>query len=142
MKASELTGAQLDHWVARANGWTAARYDLHSGSYFEPDQIDGLDHWIEKDAEPEYRHTIDLWKPSTDWAQGGVIIEMLLINFYTSPEDLEMPILARIPGGGDAAVQPGPTHLVAAMRAYVASKFGEEIADEQAREILGERRYG
>ena len=142
MKASELTGAQLDHWVARANGWTAARYDLHSGSYFEPDQFDGLDHWIEKDAEPEYRHTIDLWKPSTDWAQGGVIIEMLLINFYTSPEDLEIPILARIPGGGDAAVQPGPTHLVAAMRAYVASRFGEEIAHEQAREILGERRYG
>ena len=142
MKASELTGAQLDHWVARANGWTAARYDLHSGSYFEPDQIDGLDHWIEKDAEPEYRHTIDLWKPSTDWAQGGVIIEMLLINFYTSPEDLEIPILARIPGGGDAAVQPGPTNLVAAMRSYVASRVGEEIAHEQAREILGERRYG
>ena len=59
-----------------------------------------------------------------------------------SPEDLELLILARISGGGDHAVQPGPTHLVAAMRTYVAWKFGEEVVDEQARGVFGRSRYG
>ena len=60
-------------------------------------------------------------KPSTDWAQGGPIIER---------ERIELR------GDGDGGwiaydnlnpEQYGPTPLIAAMRCYVASKLGEEI---------------
>ena len=58
---------------------------------------------------------------STDWAEGGPIIERERIDIYGY--------------GGDAwgaednlrARQYGDTPLVAAMRCYVASKLGEEI---------------
>jgi len=59
---------------------------------------------------------------STNWAQGGPIIEQCCINVYYD-------------GGGywcattDSGDPPkfGPTPLIAAMRCYVASRFGDEI---------------
>jgi hypothetical protein len=63
------------------------------------------------------------YTPSTDWSQGGPIIEREGIGFgfgvgidsdqweagYTTPEET------------------GPTPLIAAMRCYVASKLGDEV---------------
>jgi hypothetical protein len=66
---------------------------------------------------------------STDWAQGGPIIEREWIEVVSWPNesdedmrwratqhDLPMPVS-----------MVGPTPLIAAMRCYVASKLGEEI---------------
>lgn len=63
------------------------------------------------------------FSPSTDWAQGGPIIErnrMYIRPYYNDP-----------PGQWCAECGAeftfGPTPLVAAMRCYVASKLGDEV---------------
>lgn len=62
----------------------------------------------------------DYWFPSTDWSQGGPIIERIV----TKLEDYGDAWSAE---GPDAPEQYGPTPLIAAMRCYVASKLGDEI---------------
>lgn len=57
--------------------------------------------------------------PSTDWAQGGPIIERERIHVYAGPQ-------------WTAGIKPGqfvygPTALIAAMRCFVASKLGNEV---------------
>jgi hypothetical protein len=62
--------------------------------------------------------------PSSVWEDGGPIIERERILLDPHPDsDPEEPWLAAI--GRDYHY--GPTPLVAAMRAYVASKFGGEV---------------
>jgi len=108
MKTSELTGATLDWAVEVAN----------DPSLVWGDTI-GL-HWashtivIPALKKPDcYRHS------STDWAQGGPIIEREGIN------------LVKMHGHGWHAdcgkVATGPTPLIAATRCYVASKLGDDI---------------
>ena len=122
MKTSELAGAELDYWVAKAEGHEATfnehRCVVHT-------RADGLSlgqqgaGWV--------------FNPSTYWRLGGPIIEregigLLQIgvgdatekwsaNFEYWHEDRDDPWT-------------GPTALVAAMRAFVGSKFGVEIEDK------------
>jgi hypothetical protein len=105
MKVSELTGAALDWAVANCEG--------------ELSQHGGQVHLVESKVR-FYEDTLDIqYTPSTDWAQGGPIIERCCINVYYD-------------GGGywcattDSGDPPrfGPTPLIAAMRCYVASKTG------------------
>jgi hypothetical protein len=65
--------------------------------------------------------------PSTDWAQGGPIIER---------EEIEIVLTSRFPNHVWTAIREtdeacveasGPTPLIATMRCYVASKFGAEV---------------
>lgn len=64
---------------------------------------------------------LELYSPSTDWAQGGPIIERERIDIdhyhdvWNASTD-ECPVY-----------QTAPTPLIAAMRAYVASKLGNDI---------------
>ena len=99
MKTSELTGPALDWAVARANG-----------------HID--DETIIRRLEPDE----DGWciAYSTDWSQGGPIIERERIEL----EHDGFAWWARITADEDYT---GPTPLIAAMRCYVASKLGDEI---------------
>lgn len=91
MKVSELQGAALDWAVARCEGGVG-KNDL-------------LGAW---------------YAPSTDWAQGGPIIEReRLALFIEYPDDW---------GATDGNRRmPGDTPLIAAMRCYVASKLGDDI---------------
>ena len=98
MRTDELTGAALDWAVAKCEGvlmrWERSTHD---------------------EAPLEY-------SPSTDWAQGGVIIEREKIEVFirdekwfaysslSKPEDFY-----------------GETPLIAAMRCYVASELGDEV---------------
>jgi hypothetical protein len=101
MKTNALTGAALDWAVAKCEG------TLHD---------DGS--------------VSDYFQPSTDWEQGGAIIECERIELRDA--------------GGDGwaaddnlrATQYGATPLIAAMRCYVASKLGDEI--EVPEELQGE----
>jgi hypothetical protein len=110
MKTSELTGAALDWVVAKAEGF-----------------IDDPDSWLYHAKSTG----INNYHPSTDWAQGGPIIEREGIDVIKN-------------GGAWASLKTatanhphirahGPTPLIAAMRGYVASKLGDEI--EVPREI-------
>lgn len=62
--------------------------------------------------------------PSTDWAQGGPIIEREWIDLHCVNDSLWE---AECPAVGGLAMQNGPTPLIAAMRCYVASKMGDEV---------------
>jgi len=93
MKTSELTGLALDWAVAKCEGY---RLDLvPEGSY----------------------------APSTDWSQGGPIIEREKMGI--SRETLAYQWLAC--SYGTRTARSGPTPLIAAMRCYVASKLGDEV---------------
>jgi hypothetical protein len=104
MKTSELTGAALDWAVAKCEGIDYVEGDVRfRGAYAR--------------------------KYSTDWAQGGLIIEREKIEVFirdekwfaysslSKPEDFY-----------------GETPLIAAMRCYVASKLGDDI--EMPTELL------
>ena len=96
IKVAEATELQLDWLVARIEGDELPK----SGGK-------GLDY-------------------STDWAQGGPLIEREGISIYCMTSDWSA---AYNPSG---ATQDGPTPLIAAMRCYVASKLGDtaEVPEE------------
>lgn len=125
MKVSELSGAMLDYWVARAEGWA-----------FGP-QHKTLECDVWRDADGCIVGVIPAqgFRPSMDWESGGPIIERERIDTAFGNE----------PGLWEALVRPeyeygmymcddgrgtGPTILIAAMRAYCASKFGDTVPDE------------
>ncbi|MBR8030808.1 phage protein NinX family protein [Burkholderia vietnamiensis] len=116
MKVSELSGHQLDYWVCRA------LLSKFQGQKLTGDVIEQVKLLI--GAVP--------FRPSTDWAQGGPIIQRALISVLHGPVD--------DPDGADywtGFIRPsdddgydGETPLIAGMRAYVASNFGSEVPDE------------
>lgn len=105
MKTSELTGAALDWAVAKCEGWSVVK-------------------------DPFLFHEIPAF--STDWAQGGPIIEREQINiqFCTDLRDSNGEYI-------HAEMQTHSHHgywrgdhkqpLIAAMRCYVASKLGDDV---------------
>ena len=71
------------------------------------------------------------WNPSTNWSQGGPIIEREKLDVWFRVE-VVMPNhknqwAATYERGLLDSYVFGPTPLIAAMRCYVASKLGEEI---------------
>ena len=109
MKTSELTGAALDWVVAKCEGIGLGPRGLVVYYY---------------EGEPA------MWRPSTDWAQGGPIIERELIDLRHIRTLPTMFWEAYTPApehdDGEVCVA-GPTPLIAAMRCYVASKLGDEV---------------
>ena len=104
MKTSELTGAQLD--------WAVAQCEGKRPSLFIFQQTGKL--------APEHNY-------STNWAQGGPIIEREHINTCSGYQWEASKDFDAIGGDSDTAVEYGPTTLIAAMRCYVASNLGDEI---------------
>jgi hypothetical protein len=102
MKTSELTNAALNEAVAEIEN--------PEPTYYIDDQ--GLQ-W-----EKEY-------SPSTDWAQGGPILEREKICPCPSSHAVGSPWSATDLTGHITRF--GPTPLIAAMRCYVASKLGDDI---------------
>lgn len=138
VKTAELTGAALDLAVSRASN---------------PKGRDGCG-GFERDAEGFLFDPLNecRYSPSTDWAQGGPIIERESITiicaevFDSDCKGLWRKLWAAEQGGQhspyecyeDQHYAPryeidassccyGPTPLIAAMRCYVASKLGAEI---------------
>ena len=120
MKTAELAGAQLDCWVAQGMS------RLKSGGI----HIDVMTATVLTRVDDETGKA-ELWAPSSNWSQGGPIIErerIELVNAY--PEWAAYGHGTASPRLKDAQGWRGPTPLVAAMRAYVASKFGDEVPDQ------------
>ena len=69
-------------------------------------------------AEPNDPH---VWSPSTNWAQGGPIIEREKIELVPS---IDGKVWYAESLNRQARVERCPTPLIAAMRCYVASKHG------------------
>jgi hypothetical protein len=102
MKTSELTGAALDWAVAKCEGGHIGVAD--NNVFFDAHNGDGF----------------TSFGPSTDWSQGGPIIERERFEFRQAKTGM----LASYQGGQTWF---GPTPLIAAMRCYVTSKLGDEI---------------
>lgn len=115
IKTSELVGHALDWAVAKCEGYKEKDF-CSDDKYFRDED--------------------DIWySPSTDWAQGGPIIEREEINIikrvgrpfcgfayrYGKNKNLHGKTKCII-----TSVD-GPTPLIAAMRCYVANKLGNEI---------------
>ena len=97
MKTSELTGAALDWAVAKA--WQPVYSDTHL-----------------------LEHAKD-FHPSTNWAQGGPIIEREGLSVVC----MSSQHWGAHPSRGDAPFMYGETPLIAAMRCFVASCLGDEV---------------
>lgn len=109
IKVSEATGATLDWMVAKCEGYSG--YDAAMGRVQAPRKEYG---WVDL-CNLNY---------STDWAQGGPIIEREKVAVWTADGvnwHAREFVLATSP------VSVGPTPLVAAMRCYCASKLGDEV---------------
>lgn len=118
VKTSELIGAALNWVVAQAEGATPG-VDLVFCLPNEPQHVvrafklgDG---------------TSKSYNPSTDWAQGGPIIDREGIGHYKANSS---KVWAH-PYGGEYNAE-GPTALIAAMRCYVISKLGDEVEIPEA----------
>ena len=132
IKVSEATPIQLDRLVAKCVGWL----------------------WRKCCGE----HPIENYSPSTNWAQGGPLIEKERIglefmdNFeawsssivredgqdresYSDDQDRESYTVEQ-----ESFVGYGPTPLIAAMRVFVASRLGNEVdvPEELAALVKGE----
>ena len=113
IKTSEAKDQVLDYLVATCEGYT----ELHKIEGRMPHEPQ-LGIWPPR---KEYG-AMDLWELSfsTDWAQGGPIIERERICLIDQGGDYWQALW----GWKEAF---GPTPLVAAMRCYVASKLGDEV---------------
>ena len=116
MKTSELTGAALDWAVAKCEGATE---EWRSGAPF---------FWGGVPCIRIGGHDVP-YRPSTDWAQGGPIIEKMRGLKLKIGRKPRAPCYAHIVGynGVERWHQTGKTPLIAAMRCYVASKLGDEV---------------
>ena len=115
MKTSELIGPALNWVVAKCEGYTDLRRNPHR---FANDMLV----MTAPRAEWGVEYLVDL-DYSTDWSQGGPIIERERITI--DPFDDFPNWCATIPGHQYRVY--GPTLLIAAMRCYVASKLGDEV---------------
>ena len=97
IKTSELTDAALDWAVVKCEGIQDSEF---------------------------VRTHMDAWPYSTDWSQGGPIIEREEIG---SLHEARGVWSASTKWEDPAKVFYGKTKLIAAMRCYVASKLGDEV---------------
>lgn len=113
IKTSALTGAALDWAVAKCEG------------YFDPIDIAGsfLDGVV-----VHHHIVLSRFHPSTDWVQGGPIIEREGGTLWsTVAAGWRCKAKYDYANDREGLTTSGPTLLVAAMRCYVASKLGDEV---------------
>lgn len=104
MKTANLIGPALDWAVAKCEGW-------------------------EEQWNMRYARYPEMYAFSTDWSQGGPIIEreQIIIAPYADVIDGPFAGWAALKWMPDRQLVKGPTPLVAAMRRYVTSKLGDEV---------------
>ena len=108
MKTSELTGTALDWAVATIEGYEIVRMRGNEITFLDRTEDGAL-------SEKCINY-------STNWAQGGPIIEREMIELVPHTDALwdAMYREQHIPNDG-------PTPLIAAMRCFVASRLGDEV---------------
>lgn len=147
IKTNELTGPALDWAVAKCAGMPPSlvwgRGTVKGQGYCVEDKsgrrnffvlLSVWREWQERCEGEAWGHGVNIWRPSTDWSQGGPIIERELHNLFkwnqldpAAPEIWCAVHNRKTKHGAVHLCVDGPTPLIAAMRCYVASKLGEEV---------------
>ena len=117
MRVSELQGAELDYWVARAE------------DFLEPEITDIGDGITKICAFHNIEGDEFYFSPSEAWEDGGPIIEREKIGLDPFGPNLGgyEAYIRNADNSDDVICCVGKTPLEAAMRCYVASKFGEAV---------------
>lgn len=119
MKVSELEGGTLDMLVANALGKRNCEIE-NDGICWEHDPPEtstwGRSHKV----------LARTFQPSSEWHDGGPLIEKYEVDvLYVGVENIGWVAIILLDTG--AVEQAGPTPLIAACRAIVASVYGEEV---------------
>ncbi|MCM2537697.1 DUF2591 domain-containing protein [Burkholderia glumae] len=136
MKVGELSGVALDYWVARANGAGSDVSKLKSGESWcaietvpnaiKPFPACVLGHKVGRGKHPSRNRW---FYPSTVWNDGGPILARERIDLLAAAGDADSWFAQTV--SRDVVISYfGPTILVAAMRVFVAKRFGPEVPDE------------
>jgi len=125
-KTIELTGHAIDWAVAKASGRLGAwrRDESRTGVSILDigfDEHGDLCEYVPGSRRDPYKP----WRPSTDWSQGGPIIDRERIG--VTPGFASKKWVALGANMRSSLSQYGPTPLIAAMRCFVASKLGDEV---------------
>ena len=153
MKTSDLTGALLDYWTARAEGVPADQLEIRVAPVGWPSRPEEICVRRMPYRDPIIGPDEMRMQPSTSWAQGGPLLEKHGIapvpfevdDFDFVHPDKVTPIGAILPtmwgafrqGKGahyidtyyDEADGQGDTPLIAICRAVVRAAFGDEVED-------------
>lgn len=130
---SELVGAELDYWAARADGIPADHLEIRPVQRPDPGTpkticVHKLPHRDLIIGPDEVR-----MQPSTCWAQGGLLIEKHAISLAPDcHEDLKDPVpgiwyAQSWPDAHNDVLHEGNTPLIAAMRALVTLYYGKYV---------------
>ena len=123
VKTAELIGPALDWAVAMAEGAKPERPQDGQVSFGGVHMLCGV-------RKHRLRGEYD-YSPSTDWSQGGELIEKYAVKIEHFPsETIASKANARIAmrSSGYLQAQSGPTPLVALCRAIVAAKLGDAVS--------------
>lgn len=113
VKVDDLIGAALDWAVAQVEGLQLTVFKDHNGmDYFCHD-------WMEND--------LPKWSPSTDWIQGGKLIEKYKVGVMPGGIS-DRTYMAMATGFELFQKLYGPTHLIAVCRAIVSAKLGDTVS--------------
>ena len=122
VKTAELTGAALDYSVLLASGWQECR--PWDGQLQRIAARGGMEYClagVQSDAYPSVKNAQN--SPSTDWAQGGPLIDRYDVSLANAASSTGHWACVKI-----SLRQPGPTRLIAACRAIVASVYGDTVS--------------
>lgn len=125
LKASDLAGAALDWAVATCEGVPLVKNPF--GANYSPG------YWVHFGGivGGDYRKCGGKYSPSTNWAQGGPIVDAQRLKLTPRfPHHPDWEAEFRFPAGGGANAF-GPTPLIAAMRCYVISRLGQEVEEPE-----------
>ena len=115
MKTSELTGKDLDHWVAKAQGWEQSIPEGYCHNYWQ-------------DAEGVPLYTVRLYTPSTN---GGQCFELMQLDSFRWVEKFRGKDNAMFNQLDKLIVlTSGPTLNIAICIAFVASVYGEYVDED------------
>ena len=117
VKTADLTGPALDWAVAKVEGLQGMLVDC-GHVFFQRRKANGEDSgWVE------------FFRPSTDWSQGGPIIDRMFSEGLALQQGSPSAANQRCWAMPERQfrISHGPSPLIAAMRCFVASKLGDEV---------------
>lgn len=127
VKVTNSTPLQLDWLVAKARG-----FDVYHSAMLNGHIMHGF--WVSGYYPGDWNSWVPLSKiaATTDWAQGGPIIERENIGVVPQNEGSLRRCAFRTTRDGEVFYHYGATVLIAAMRCYITSKLGEEVEIPEA----------